>query len=157
TIVVDQSNLLYEADRIGTYGFGPTTQATFAQTFTVGIDGQLVGVDLGIYAHSAVTIPLMIDIATVTDGMPDFSDSGRLATHVYSRTEVPPVTSGNNYSLLSWDLSDFGLRFAQGEELAIVMRADNGPGNFFDYYWRAAGGDNPSYPFGSAKSFNTQT
>src|SRR4051794_38895764 len=76
TIVVDQSNLLYDADRIGTYGFGPSTQTKFAQTFTVGIKGQLVGVDLGIYAHSSVTIPLMIDIANVIDGIPDFSESG---------------------------------------------------------------------------------
>jgi hypothetical protein len=115
--------------------FGATTDK--AQTFTVGISGQIVQVDICVSRHPGNVMPLEMDLRLVVNGIPVESDSNTLASVVLNANEVP-VTEG----FVSVEVSSFSVIVEPGDELAIVLRSRA----VHDYTWYGRFG-NP-YPRG---------
>ncbi len=137
---------------------GASQHVHTAQTFTVGINGMLVGFDMWVTRHANVREPLLIDIRRTLSGVPVDANSGPdiLASGVLradliaiSKPFDPPpgLSIGSPFidldgphlapmALVHIDLSDSRFSVFQGDVLAIVLRSDD-PNLFrgFTYVW----------------------
>jgi hypothetical protein len=121
-----------------------------AQTFTVGITGQLSRIELQIGRAASVPADLTVEIRkTTSSGEPDISAAGLLATFDLSPSVIPvepfPTT------LVGVDLGSSAVPVVAGELLAILLEAQVPT---FDWYlWVYADPDRhpgiPSYSGGS--------
>ena len=126
--IVDQS---YDAVADGSSGgINVESDQQLAQTFTVGVTGTLVTVE--VQARVSTVFPpggdLLLDIRPTVDGVPVEDDSLALASVAVPVADVPPFVpwTGN---FVSVDLSPFSVHVTAGEVLAIVLR-QSGTGSY---------------------------
>jgi hypothetical protein len=149
--VVDQQFLVQYNS---TANVGAGNDIDWAQTFTVGITGQLVGFDVPVSRGSSIVQPLLYDIRQTVGGVPTDADFGInvLASGLVNAQAIPilPQLPSQAPSLTHFDVSDAGLSVAAGDVLAIVLRSDDpgtqGPGITYTWY----GNYNNSYTRGVA-------
>jgi hypothetical protein len=122
----------------------------FAQTFRVGLAGELERLELPVYRYSnQVTLPLRVEIRSAPGGAPLENDSVVLASATLPPSAFPSGFPFGSVSFVPIDLSAAHLPVVPGEELAIVLRSDEPFGVDRGYGWRSSGqGQNP-YPFGT--------
>jgi hypothetical protein len=141
--VVDQQFVPNEITLNATFGtFNPNT-VKLAQTFTVGLTGQLTEVDVAIVQFSVTPGNVFLEIRpTLADGSPGL-DPTFLAQTTVPAANVPSGFDPSN-PLTAFDLTAANLQVTAGEQLAIVVYA-NFPGALFT--WVGATGN--LYPRGS--------
>lgn len=146
--VIDQA---YDAQAAGSY-MAINVQVTqqVAQTFTVGIAGKLVGVDLqvGRWDFDPPTGDLLVDIRPTVDGAPVADDSLALAMVAVPATKIP--LSGQVWATGAFtyvDLNGFSISVARGEVLAIALRTTSSTA-FYGWVDQAAP-LGPTYPGGA--------
>ena len=132
-VSIDQS---YDAQAAGSY-MGINIEATqeIAQTFTVGIPGPLVGVDLqvGKWDFDLPTEDLLVDIRPTTGGVPVPDDSLALASIAIPVTDIPllsQVWATGTFTFV--DLSGFSITVTPGEMLAIALHTTS-PTGFYGW------------------------
>jgi PEP-CTERM motif len=151
--VVDQEFLPAEWTAEANVGAGNVVD--WAQTFTVGITGQLTGFDVSVNRAPVVTQPLLYDIRRTTRGVPTQADSGAniLVSGSLSALSIP--FEQRNYllpSLTHVDVSGANLSVAAGDVLAIVLRSDD-PGQFGGGQTYAWVGSFPNAPYDRGAPF----
>lgn len=105
-----------------------------AQTFTVGITGQLIYVEVLISGFSQEA-DLLVDIRPTINGVPTSDD---LAILGEARIHASETTG--SFAFVSVDFSSQNIQVALGSELAIVLKIDRlSQGG--DYSWRGEAGD----------------
>jgi hypothetical protein len=92
-----------------------------AQTFTVGITGELSRVSLSIFQNGLETEPLLFDLRTTAGGFPIQSNSGPgvLAEITLPAAGILPVPSFVDINLTAFDIP-----VSDGEVLALVLRSN---------------------------------
>jgi PEP-CTERM motif len=96
-------------------GFG------WAQTFTVGIGGELAAIQVLVSKGAAmpdVTAPLLFDVRQTHGGVPADGNLDVLASVV-----VPPAAVSSSPAFLTVDLTAFAIPVAVGDQLAIVLKS----------------------------------
>lgn len=125
----------------------------WAQTFTVGITGQLIGFDVVVDRNSSVVQPLLYDIRRTVGGVVTEDDTGSnvLASVSVSAQAIPVVSRPPQLSSLIQhvDISGAGVLVTAGDVLAIVLRSDD-PGQ------TRSGGDTYGW-YGFYTDINTYT
>lgn len=102
TLILDQSQTLWDSS------FRVSTAQFFCQTFTAGMSGQLVGVNIRLATNHDQLAPATISIIGTTAGVPD--DNQVLWTHDYdvlaqgwfsvdTSTGAPSLTAGGVYGI----------------------------------------------------------
>lgn len=94
--------------------YGVDGTHTRAQTFTVGINGTLVGVEIFTGAVSADT--LFWDLRPTTGGVPAAARSAALASGSLPSSSLPSPASFHYF-----DLSSFGINVSSGNVLAFTL------------------------------------
>jgi hypothetical protein len=113
-----------------------------AQTFTVGITGQLTSVEVLIGGFNE-TADLLVDIRPTVNGVPEQDDSAVLGEVVVPGAEVPGYPS----TFMDLDFSTQNIQVTSGSVLAIVLKIDrSSQGGYFS--WGGETGD--LYPLGEA-------
>ena len=93
-----------------------------AQTFTVGITGILSRIEMRVFRNNpASTGPLLIDVRTVSGGVPFEPDTG--AGILESHIVAGPSVSSDPTGFVGIDLS--GIAVAAGDVLAIAVRTSD--------------------------------
>jgi len=116
-------------DAAGQVGFtGGTIPVSWAQTFTVGITGQLTGVDI-LVQKSAPTMPLLFDLRTTVAGVPTLPDSG---ANILASLSIPGASVPSPAAYLALDLTGASVFVSTGDVLAIVLRSS---GVITEYAW----------------------
>jgi hypothetical protein len=140
--VLDQS---YDPGNVGGFTFNSTNP--LAQTFTVGITGQLTQADIRAYNFfGGANAPLTLAIYTVNPGIPFPSLGSLLATASLPQSSVPS-TSG----FVGFDYSASPPSVTTGQVLAMVASTTGS----FSYLWE---GRTPGlYPAGQAHSVSGTT
>jgi hypothetical protein len=111
-----------------------------AQTFTVGLAGTLVRVDVNI-SRSVPPPPfpppddLILDIRPTTAGVPIEDNTATLAQLV-----VPALTIPTVQDFVSFDLSAFGLAVTAGDVLALALRAPGSSPSGYAWVGASPGG-----------------
>ena len=105
-VVLDQSFFTYNYE-------SSTAAGGFAQTFTVGVGGQLTAVDLLVQLLEGATLTMS---RTTSAGTPSFRRSAVLAS-----IELPAVSASDSPILMNVDLSAFNIQVTPGESLAITF------------------------------------
>ena len=128
--VIDQSNDTgFSVDAAS--AIGASQEA--AQTFTVGLDGQLtqldvlVGLDIG---GPSITDPLVVEVRTTSARAPAVADT---SPPVFASVSIPSNQFVQGFSWVSVDLSGFDVPVSVGEVLAITMRTNSATP--FAYNW----------------------
>lgn len=121
TPILDQE---YDAVADGSNGgLNIQSDQQVAQTFTVGIGGRLVRVD--VQARTSTADPpsgdLLFDIRPTVGGVPVEDDTLALANVAIPATDVPPFVPFTG-DFVSVDLSAFSISVTPGDVLAIVLR-----------------------------------
>jgi hypothetical protein len=123
--VLDQSAWGYTHHRIGN---AVSASNTLGQTFTVGIDGSLTRIDLGMYRSTSLTeTDVILDVIPATGGLTRFDMGGSLGSTVIPISDFPvcPEFCASLPSLSV--LLSSPVRVSAGDSLAIVLRRpDNG-------------------------------
>ncbi len=113
---------VYDPTAMVDHNTGPFATFDKAQTFTVGIEGQLVQVDALIRRNfTGATDSLIMDVRETSGGVPIEDDATTLASVPFSAASV-----SETLGFYSFDISSFGVQVQAGDELAIVLREDNG-------------------------------
>jgi len=106
-----------------------------AQTFTVGITGQLTNIEVLIEGLNQAA-DLFVDIRPTINGIPISDDSSILGEVAIPASEI----SGFPYTFINVDYSSQDILVTSGTELAIVLKIDRlSQGG--DYSWRGETGD----------------
>jgi hypothetical protein len=139
SVVLDQS---YDGGPVVSYGgFLSKNSIDIAQTFTVGLGGQLTRVEFSIGRSANTTAPLLVDIRTVdANGVPQTANAPVLASGtvdpadvgVVSPTLVTAPLDTTKFSFVGVDLSSANLLVSPGQVLSINLRSDDTVGG---YYW----------------------
>ena len=121
---------------IGTRTTGQVEKGyTRAQTFTVGIAGQLSRIDLEIAYITTIppTRGLNLEVRTTTGGVPT---NTVLATVLLPAASVPPSPTElhDPYPFASFDVSSAGLVVSPGEQLAIVLTTESESPSFYGWH-----------------------
>jgi hypothetical protein len=121
TPVLDQS---FDAVAVGSIGgINVESDEQLAQTFTVGVSGRLV--DVEVQARVSTVSPpsgdLHLDIRPTVGGVPVEGDALILASVTIPAADVPPFVPFTGV-FVSVDLRPFSLNVTSGEVLAIVLR-----------------------------------
>ncbi len=137
-IVIFTTHNLFAAPTLDQYfvppsvGGGESIISDFdkAQTFTVGTSGTLSRVEIDIWRYPigfyhTIDTPLLFDIRPTINGVPIEDDSRTLASVSIPVNYVPTTRS-----LVSVDISSFGIQVVPGDVLAIALRVNSG----FNYY-----------------------
>lgn len=136
--VEDQQNVLASGDSSARVGVSNTQRV--AQTFVVGITGQLTTIDVqvarGANAFDPVTAEL---VRTRPDGSPDESSAATLASLSLASTRFP-VSTGFTGVLTSIDFEPANIAVTEGDRLAIVLssNASSSPALQRSYRWMAS-------------------
>jgi hypothetical protein len=123
-----------------TSGFGAIFQDV-AQTFTVGVSGQLTQIDILMTTRGTPPGDLILDVRSTTAGVPNEDDGSVLGSIVVPAATLPPA------SFVSFDLSGAGIQLAAGDVVAFVLRSRDS--TLGDDYW-IGGGDPGGYAAGDA-------
>jgi len=116
-------------DAAAQVGFtGGTIPVSWAQTFTVGITGQLTGVDI-LVQKSAPTMPLLFDLRTTIAGVPTLADAGG---NILASISIPGASVPSPAAYLPLDVTGAGIFVSAGDVLAIVLRSN---GAISEYGW----------------------
>jgi hypothetical protein len=117
-LILDQSNV----------GSSPTFDAaivppqSWAQTFTVGVEGTLARIDLQIYKHTGATEDLLFMVRSTTGGVPNPDDAQSLFGMVIPLSAIPTFDSPfMMVPLTSLDVSAAQIAVAPGDVLAISL------------------------------------
>lgn len=113
-----------------------------AQTFTVGITGQLTNIEVLIEGFNQ-TADLLVDIRPTINGIPVSDESAMLEEVSIPGSEIP----GFPHTFINADVSSQNIQVTAGSELAIVLKIDRSSQGG-DYGWRGETGD--LYPSGVA-------
>lgn len=113
-----------------------------AQTFTVGITGQLTNIEV-LIEGSNQTADLLIDVRPTINSIPVSDDSAILGEVAKPGSEIP----GFPHTFINADFSSQNIQVTLGSELAIVLKIDRSSQGG-DYGWRGETGD--LYPSGVA-------
>jgi hypothetical protein len=92
-----------------------------AQTFTVGIAGELSAVRLDIFRNALESEPLHFDLRTTAGGFPTQPDSGPT---VLAEVTIPASDVGTSPTFFEIDLTPFNIPVSVGEVLGLVLRSD---------------------------------
>lgn len=98
-----------------------------AQTFTVGLSGTLIKVDVLIgQVNNLYAEPLTLDVRTTTvDGVPTEPDSGlNILTSLTLPATAIPASNGQTFGWVTFDIPDVAV--SAGQTLAIAMKTDAG-------------------------------
>lgn len=115
-----------------------------AQTFTVGLSGQLTGVELLMERFSNSIGDLTVEIRSTAGGVPGNSSGAVLATTTVSQSLMSLGTgSGSNATFVAADLTAAGLFVNAGDVLAIALSGN--PSGEFGWF----GGSDNGYAGGS--------
>jgi hypothetical protein len=126
--------------------YNPLPRTTFAevdedvdhaQTFTVGIGGQLTSVDVFISKGPNATQDLLFDVRRTNGGVP-IEDNDLGTDSVLANARVPvSVVSINQFRFINIDISTFNVLVSPGEVLALVLRPSEPfvPGDDDGYGW----------------------
>lgn len=135
----------------------------FAQTFTVGMSGRLVRVDVMLSRQASMTQNLLVEVSSTIDGYPP-PTMGPPALAVIPHEQIPvdpPGTAGAVEEWVAVDLSPFDIDVNAGDELAIVLKLDTGGfvppddtrtfdvlwfGRILDPYWAGTAFTHPAGP-----------
>jgi hypothetical protein len=127
--------------------FGPTPPnfsgiyQDVAQTFTVGLTGQLTSVEFLLSSIGTPPGDLILDIRGTTGGVPNENDASVLGSSVLTATVL-----GSPAAFVSFDLTASNIQVTTGQVLAIVLRSrDSTLGD--DY--RANGDEGGTYAGGA--------
>lgn len=117
-------------------------ESAAAQTFTVGADGILQCVEVYVARISSLGGPLILEIQSVTAGVPD----GNVLASVSRAPDTIPYFQP---TFVAFDLTAANLGVTTGDVLAIVLRADLLPINDSQWYdWEGENGGNATYAGG---------
>jgi hypothetical protein len=131
--LIDQS-YIESNDSVGFIGSGGSDNLERAQTFTVGLTGQLTRVKVAVTRGvETVDLPLFVDIREVSSGVPTDPNSG---ANVLGTVEVPAATFPVYptpfpgppivpQALIEVDFSSFDIDVTAGEVLAIALRTNH--------------------------------
>jgi hypothetical protein len=124
--VADQAHVL--ASITSSAGVGGLSERNVAQTFRVGISGQLTKLEFWAYRTIANVGDLTFDLRPVTpDGKPVEDDDLAFAELVIPRNEIMGLGSASTPPieplLVSLDLTPFGLFFQSGDLVAFNFRS----------------------------------
>lgn len=106
-----------------------------AQTFTVGVTGQLTNIEVLIEGFSQ-TADLLVDIRPTINGIPISDDSAILGEVAIPASEIP----GFPHTFINVDYSSQNIHVTSGSELALVLKIDRSSQGG-DYSWRGDTGD----------------
>ncbi|HSK08571.1 MAG TPA: hypothetical protein VK911_03280 [Vicinamibacterales bacterium] len=108
-------------------GMAITGEQSVAQTFTVGVEGLLARLDLGIWRSTLTTATdVLLDIVPAEGGLRDFDFTGSLASAVINVSAIP-VCPDWCQSLPSLSVSlPVPVPVSVGDQLAIVLRRPGG-------------------------------
>lgn len=139
-------DILDQSSPAGNLSFFVNEELDQAQTFTVGLSGQLTQFDLFIGRAAATTDDLLIDIRQITGaaGPPTEPNAGSniVVTVTASAVSVPTTPSWNIF-----DISASNIPVLAGEEYAIALRsASDDP---VGYTWLATAAD----PYAGGSSY----
>jgi hypothetical protein len=115
--VLDQSNvsfLTFGGNGAPGSFVSPTQSA--AQTFTVGVEGLLAQIDIGIYKTGGTSADIRLDVLPFSV-FPTFDLSASLFSAVIPIASIPLLTT----ALTSVDVSGANLAVRSGDQLAIVL------------------------------------
>lgn len=132
--------------------FNQFNELPFAQTFVVGLPGQLESVEVYVSQLNPVG-NLLVSIYAIANGEPPFPGSEPpLATASIPVSALPSSSAGGTGPEFVWIDLDVPLPVLPGEELVLVLQKDSGGQN------GAAGivwfGNSGSYPLGEAWRFD---
>ena len=129
--------------------------ADWAQTFTVGLAGQLTRVDLEVVKEATTTtLPLRVEVRRTTPaGFPGADDVDVLATGSIAASLLPTYQESGppNPFWAPVDLTGANLRVSPGDVLALVLRSSE-PNEPFQrgYMWWSYPQGRDEYPGGDA-------
>ncbi|MEA2081053.1 MAG: hypothetical protein U9P00_14605 [Pseudomonadota bacterium] len=106
-----------------------------AQTFTVGITGQLTNIEVLIEGFNQ-TADLLVDVRPTINSIPASADSAILGEVAIPGSEIP----GFPHTFINADFSSQNIQVTSGSELAIVLKIDRSSQGG-DYGWRGDTGD----------------
>lgn len=122
-------------------GFLSKNSIDIAQTFTVGVEGELNRVEFSIGRSANTTAPLFVDIRVVDpSGVPQAANAPVLASATLDPSAVGVVSSTlvvspldtTKFSFVGVDLASAHLLVTPGQVLSINLRSDDTVGG---YYW----------------------
>ncbi len=119
--VSEEGNLTYLVD----------SSLDLAQSFTVGLSGQLTQIDLFIGRDVATSSALQFDIRTLTGALPSEPDAGG---NIFAAISSSAGTISTTDGWHSFDVSGAGLSVNAGDVFAIALRSDDAAG----YRWNAS-------------------
>ncbi len=153
TVILDQQNVIpislnsYQTDESTQQTLG--TYSEFAQTFTVGVSGTLVGIDVEVFHGTFTNGNAQVALVTTGAGVPD---SSVLASWGITRAGSSDTVG----SFVSLDLGASAFAVAPGQVYAIEFSWNPPSGQTFSgFYWvrgtsdTYAGGDAFSRNFGA--------
>jgi probable HAF family extracellular repeat protein len=123
----------------------------FAQTFTVGLSGQLSRIELDVWRKSVTTQNLRVDIRRTVAGTPVASDSQALGVVTLPPSAVPiePIHSFPYVpQFTSIDFSSFNIQVHSGDVLAIALHCD-ATDYYHGYLWHTSNQGVDNYPRGT--------
>jgi hypothetical protein len=130
----------------------------FSQTFTVGVDGRLAGVDVLMSRRELLQTDVLFEISPTLDGVP--APTMGLPSHgAIPFAMIPVDPEGMAGAAQDWvhlDLAMHDIAVTAGQQLAIVLKLNTPPGpppppdpmHSFDIVWHASMTD--PYPPGGA-------
>jgi hypothetical protein len=98
----------------------------FSQVFTVGIRGELTGIDVLMFRDDGVSDPLLLDVRRTVAGKPTDADSGPniLASGIVNASDIPLGRNPNNY--IHFELTP-SVPVEVGDILAFVLQTNDTP------------------------------
>jgi len=130
--------------------------APTAQTFRVGITGEMTRVDVEIVRQSETSLPLTLNICRTSGGAPVESDSFGIVTLAALDLPLKHVTFPYVGPYTSVDLSSFHIPVTVGDQLAIVARSDEPYDSFTrGFLWRMSHQFENPYPLGALYEFSS--
>ena len=123
--ILDQESDAGYSRAIGPYTLftadGDRHEGTWAQTFTVGIDGLLTGIGLQIWNENTNTVQdLIVDLVETVGGKP-IGDV--LASITLGLDDVPTPEEARAQGFFLLDVSAFGIYVSAGDVLAVQLSA----------------------------------
>jgi hypothetical protein len=117
-LILDQSHVVptFQGD------FAVITVQSVAQTFTVGVAGELAQVDLQIYKNTGTIGDLVFSIRTTIGGVPNPDDSQSLFQTIIPLSAIPTIDNPFlPVPLTSIDVSSAGIAVTPGDVLALSL------------------------------------
>ncbi len=99
---------------------GTGAEHDVAQTFTVGLTGQLTRIDVWLVSEGVPTTDLVLDVRNTTSGIPDPNDMLILGSASMTATQIGLLPSP---AFVSFDLTSANIQVTAGETLAIVLQS----------------------------------